>query len=119
MNLFPFQLPVQEGWDLWRAYRAAAHPDLSWYEVDVTVVSPNEVTFYVYGMESATHGGRGELKGKFDARVKAASLAEMIAHRKLRLAEWELDRREAEAARARRAAAIDAIHLELFGDVPK
>jgi len=139
-NIFPFELGKTAGDRLFHAYiqqhRAqldqqygdwcyttyngvtGQHKLFSWFEVDVTVLSPTEVRFTTFGMESFDTGGRGEQEHEIVHTYPAGVLDPYIAARRLRAAESEFERREAERERLAREMAIAAIHYELFGEGP-
>lgn len=119
MNIFPFTLPADAGRRLFINYLNSPlrHPstrERGWYwsQVDAIVQSPTRVLFRVFDDEERLSDAL------WMDLVSPQALAGAIAQRKLELAEQVLIQREAEAARLARAKAIDAVHLELFGDLP-
>jgi hypothetical protein len=118
MNVFPFTLPRDVGDRLFISYlnsdqraEATRSSFWRWLSVNVTVHSPTRLQFQ-------TFGAAGVPQDDLYVDVRAEVLADHIALRKLQVAEMLLEQRELEAARLARAKAIDAIHLELFGDLP-
>jgi hypothetical protein len=138
-NVFPFQLPERAGIELFLAYVRQHREQLDeqygghacfttvngvtgnyklfgWYEVDVTVLSPTEVRFTTYGMESMLSGGRGRKEHEIPATAKPSALAEAIeARRQAVAAAIYIQRQEAERERLEREA-IAAVYNELFGE---
>jgi hypothetical protein len=86
----------------------------SWYEVDMVVRSPTDVTFRTYDMECPQFGGRGDREFEIEFSLPAQELSGFIEQRQTRAAEEEFDRRAAEA----RKKAIMAVHEELFDERP-
>src|SRR5690606_21629195 len=87
-----------EGPRAFREVSMAAKPaELTWYAYDVTIRSPTEVTFAVYGMHSFPTGCVGEMTATFQALVAAEVTAPAIPREAMRLARCQ---REEETAQA-------------------
>jgi hypothetical protein len=139
-NVFPFQLPERAGTELFLAYVRQHREQLDeqygghacfttvngvtgnyklfgWYEVDVTVLSPTEVRFTTYSMESMLSGGRGRKEHEIlHTYPNDEALALVVQQRKYQLAEAEYERRLENERLRLRGIAIATIQQELFGE---
>lgn len=124
-DIYPFSLkPSDNGHfvtsddlakSLWLGRPKDHHPKVAYYALGLKVHGPDNVTVEVYDMLSPVYGGVGELSRKYKPELGPAALQALqvliIREQTLHAAE-EFKRREAQ----RRAAEIEAIRQELFGE---
>lgn len=87
---------------------------ISWYEVDLEILSPNTAEFHVYGMKDSTYGGRGDLEFKISVVFRNNELNPYILREQREIATYEYDERVSRLKEKIRADRIEAVRQELF-----
>jgi hypothetical protein len=108
-DLFPIKVLGYKGtwnYDMERLFRRYKPEDMSWYEVDMTILSETKVSFDVYDMEDFCYGGRGEHQETFEVTVQPKEVARWIDRKIKRLAVDRLEYEE-ELARLKRLKEIE------------
>lgn len=103
--------------DLWMRDRKNVAPNITWYGLDLEIVSPAAVLIHVREIADSLSGGIGKVVFTYQPTLTdddKAILRSLIFAEQLKYAERELDRQEA----LERLARVAAIQKQLFGDVP-
>lgn len=108
MNPFPFTIHWGGHYTLLPTFHAVRDTKQTWFEFDVLVRSPKDVTFKVYDMKDFCHGGRGGFIYEVEAVVAPRLLKARIESRILVLAQDE----EIRIEHKRRTDAIAAINKD-------